>query len=170
MAKPPKRIKSKSRRSANRNKKDKQPENLSSHETADEPTPKRLSVVRPIDEPVLDDGLSENDIVTARDDGENPDIEMELEELHQYKIMAWTAKAQQARDRVRLPILERKRQEMAQELNQALREDNEFQKASAKQQEAVDEIKEACEDDIPPGYELIRIDPEDGIALYRYRG
>ena len=95
-------------------------------------------------------------------------IQLDLEELHKYKIMALSAKLEKERNRVREPIVLRKKQELQSELEKAFSEDDLYQEASKKQQESINEALKIAFKKLPEGYAVIKIDPEQGILQAEY--
>ena len=77
-------------------------------------------------------------------------------------------KLEKERDRIRLPILEKKNRELLQELQAALQADENYQKASEDQTEAINEVLSSAAETLPEGYAVTRIDPDEGLYEAEY--
>lgn len=91
-------------------------------------------------------------------------LQVPLEELHKYKIMAFTGKVETRREKIKLPLVEAKNRELQEELRTALEEDEEYQKARKAQTEAINEAMRMLYKSLPEGYTISKIDTEEGLC------
>lgn len=95
-------------------------------------------------------------------------VELPIDDLRKYKMLAMEAAFERISNTIKVPIRRRFQQQLDQALRQATTRSLKFVEAQRDQAEAVNDIIDALQGEIPPDHIVTRVDAQKGVVICEF--